>query len=79
MFGENKVICRYILRRKSNKIFLTIPKHSMQSGMGYEEAHQAALEYYNAKEFNLYSPDVIKSFPEYFNQMWHEFWGLERK
>jgi len=51
----------------------------MQNGMGYDEAHRAALEYYNAKEFNLYSPDVIKSFPEYFNQMWYDFWGIEGK
>lgn len=33
----------------------------MRTGMSYENAHEAALIYYNAKEFNLYHPEVIKN------------------
>ena len=48
----------------------------MASGMSYEEAHQAALEAHGASPFSLYSPEVIKQFPEYFNQAYRDFWGL---
>ncbi len=51
----------------------------MKNGMGYDEAHEAAKMYYNATEFNLYHPEVIKKYPQYFNNAWFEFWGIGGK
>ncbi len=50
----------------------------MRNGMNYKNAHEAAKVYYSATEFNLYHPEVIKQYPEFFNSSWFEFWGLER-
>ncbi len=50
----------------------------MKNGMSYEDAHEAAKAYYNATEFNLYHPEVIKANPKLFNNAWFEFWGIER-
>lgn len=46
--------------------------------MSYEQAHNSAKQYYNAKEFNLYHPDVIVEMPEQFNGAWYDFWGLDK-
>ena len=48
----------------------------MQSGMLYENAHQAALNYYNVSPFSVYDPSVIQEFIINFNQNWLNFWGI---
>lgn len=50
----------------------------MKNGMSYDNAHEAAKAYYNATEFNFYHPEVIKQNPKLFNNLWFEFWGIER-
>jgi hypothetical protein len=50
----------------------------MGRGTPYDEAHNAALEKYGVSVFSVYHPDVIQAFPEYFNENWFRFWGLER-
>ena len=50
----------------------------MKNGMNYNDAHEAAKAYYNATEFNLYHPEVVKANPKLFNNAWFEFWGIER-
>ena len=49
----------------------------MNNGMSYEEAHEAAKAYYNAKEFNFYHPEVIVRYKNQFNAAWLRFWGIE--
>jgi hypothetical protein len=51
-------------------------KKLMDRGMSYPEAHEAALEAHGASRHSLYSPEVMKQFPEYFNQADRDFWGL---
>lgn len=50
----------------------------MQSGMGYNQAHQAALDFYEVSNFSVYHPDVIKMQPGYWNNGWFNFWGITR-
>ncbi len=50
----------------------------MRGGMNYNNAHKAAKTHYNATEFNLYHPEIIKQNPKSFNNAWFEFWGIER-
>ena len=50
----------------------------MNKGMSYENAHELAKMYYNAIEFNLYHPEVIKQNPKLFNHAWFDFWNIER-
>ena len=49
----------------------------MESGMDYDTAHNAALKFYEVSNFSVYHPDVIKLFPEEFNDNWFKFWGLK--
>jgi hypothetical protein len=48
----------------------------MQSGMPYEEAHQAALDFYGVSPYSIYHPEVIQQFPDVFNSNWFKFWGI---
>ncbi|GFZ32152.1 hypothetical protein CSC2_26780 [Clostridium zeae] len=48
----------------------------MAGGMGYNAAHEAALEYYGVSRFSVYHPDVIKALSSEFNDFWKKFWGL---
>jgi hypothetical protein len=50
----------------------------MKGGMSYEDVHQAALEKYGVSPFSVYHPDVIRDYPEYFNQFWLNF-GRDNK
>ncbi|MEC4984030.1 MAG: hypothetical protein SAJ37_18905 [Oscillatoria sp. PMC 1068.18] len=50
----------------------------MASGLSYYEAHQAALNFYQVSNFSLYHPEIIKTFPERFNQSWFSAWGIEK-
>ncbi|MBF0688125.1 MAG: RHS repeat-associated core domain-containing protein [Cellulomonas sp.] len=47
----------------------------MDRGMGYEEAHGLAGQTHPT--FGNYDPEVIKQFPELFNQNWRNYWGIE--
>jgi hypothetical protein len=49
---------------------------NMAEGMGYDEAHQAALEELGHSPFGLYSKEVVEQFPELFNSNWRNFWGI---
>lgn len=40
----------------------------MKNGMSYDNAHEAAKEYYNATEFNFYHPEVEKQNSKIFNK-----------
>jgi filamentous hemagglutinin len=46
------------------------------AGMTYDEAHAAALAKYGVSNFNLYSPDVVRSFSSEFNDNFRAFWGF---
>jgi hypothetical protein len=48
----------------------------MRQGVGYEEAHAAALAKYGVSPYSVYAPDVVSKFPELFNSNWTEFWGM---
>jgi hypothetical protein len=43
--------------------------------MSCDEAHEAPKLYYNATEYNLYHPEVIKRYHQLFNKSWFEFGG----
>jgi hypothetical protein len=43
----------------------------------YTSAHQAALTKYAVSPFTIYHPDVIKTYPLYFNRNWRKFWSLD--
>ena len=47
----------------------------MNGGMGYEQAHEIAGQTHPT--FGNYDPEVIKQFPELFNQNWRNYWGIE--
>ena len=46
--------------------------------MGYNQAHQVALDFYEVSNFSIYHPDVIKMKPGYWNNGWLNFWGIRR-
>ena len=48
----------------------------MSRGIPYEEAHPAALAKYGVDPRSVYAPEVIQAFPDYFNNNWRAFWGL---
>ena len=48
----------------------------MSQGVSQEEAHKAALKYYNVSPYSLYPPEVIQAHPSMFNNNWRAFWGL---
>ena len=50
----------------------------MNRGLSYREAHQFALAKYGLSPFSVYHPDVIRAFPEYFNEAWFRFWGMRQ-
>lgn len=47
----------------------------MDRGMGYPQAHELAGQTHPT--FGNYDPEVIKQFPELFNQNWRNYWGIE--
>ena len=49
----------------------------MQQGMSYEVAHQLALEYYGMSPHAVYSPEVIKQYPEWFGTADKDYWGIK--
>jgi hypothetical protein len=46
----------------------------MDRGMPYDEAHKIAGRTHPT--FSNYDPEVIKQFPELFNQNWRDYWGI---
>lgn len=50
----------------------------MQQGYGYNEAHNMALEMHNVQPQALYSPEIIKEYPKWFNKMDFEYWEIEK-
>ena len=50
----------------------------MSSGMSYNQAHQAALDFYEVSNFSVYHPDVIKKDLGFWNDGWLKFWGITR-
>jgi RHS repeat-associated protein len=46
----------------------------MARGMPYDSAHAAALGKYGVSPFSIYHPAVVRSFSEFFNANWLEFW-----
>ncbi|HET9732000.1 MAG TPA: hypothetical protein VFP54_04930 [Acidimicrobiales bacterium] len=46
----------------------------MRGGMGYDEAHAAAMQTHPT--YGNYDPEVIKAYPEYFNDNWRGYWGI---
>jgi RHS repeat-associated protein len=46
----------------------------MGRGMAYDEAHEIAGRTHPT--FANYDPEVIKQFPELFNQNWRNYWGI---
>lgn len=49
----------------------------MQNGMPYEEAHRAALDFFEVSDFSVYHPDVIKMEPMEWNDAWKNFWNIK--
>jgi hypothetical protein len=47
----------------------------MDDGMRYQEAHELASRTHPT--FANYDPEVIKQFPELFNQNWRNYWRIE--
>ncbi|MBO3089224.1 beta-1,3-glucanase family protein [Cellulomonas dongxiuzhuiae] len=47
----------------------------MDNGAPYERAHQIAGETHPT--FSNYDPEVIRKFPELFNNNWRKYWGIE--
>lgn len=47
----------------------------MNRGTVYEQAHEIAGQTHPT--FGNYDPEVIKQFPELFNQNWRNYWGIE--
>ncbi|UUW92399.1 RHS repeat-associated core domain-containing protein [Pimelobacter simplex] len=47
----------------------------MDGGMSYVRAHELAGKTHPT--FANYDPDVIKQFPQLFNQNWRNYWGIE--
>jgi len=48
----------------------------MKQGLSYKEAHQQALEYHQVSPFSVYHPDVIRVYPDEFNNNWKRAWGI---
>lgn len=48
----------------------------MNRGLGYPDAHQAALSKYDVSPYSVYHPEVIRAFPDEFNSNWSKFWGM---
>ena len=46
-------------------------------GLGYDAVHEAALQKYGASPFSIYHPDVIRAMPEWFNNAWRGYCGIE--
>jgi hypothetical protein len=42
----------------------------------YYEAHAASLAKYAVDPRSVYAPEVIRAFPDEFNNSWREFWGI---
>jgi hypothetical protein len=49
----------------------------MKNGLVYDEAHALSLEKYDVSPFSVYSPEVIKAFPDSFGREFKKFWGIE--
>ena len=49
----------------------------MKKGMLYDESHALSLEKYDVSPFSVYSPEVIKAFPDSFGRGFKKFWGIE--
>jgi hypothetical protein len=45
----------------------------MAKGLGYDEAHVAALKKYDASPFSVYHPSVVEALPQWFNSNWRKF------
>ncbi len=45
----------------------------MQGGLGYDAAHQVALEFYQVSPYSVYHPEVIQANSEWFNDKWFNF------
>lgn len=50
----------------------------MSRGVSYDIAHDAAIARYDVSPFSTYHPDVIRAFPDLFNDNWFNFWGITR-
>ena len=48
----------------------------MNRGLLYDEAHIQALERYGVTEFDLYHPEIIKTYK--FNEAWWNYWMIPR-
>jgi hypothetical protein len=52
----------------------------MAQGMDFEGAqgliHQETLQALSQDAMSLYHPEVIEAFPEAFNSVWRQYWGL---
>jgi hypothetical protein len=49
----------------------------MNDGLPYEAAHNIALENLGHSPFEVYHPDVVENNPDFFNDNWRQFWGIE--
>lgn len=49
----------------------------MSTGMKYQEAHDAALEFFSHSPYSLYAREVIDALPDVFNNNWRNYWGLK--
>jgi len=48
----------------------------MDQGVGYDEAHQAALDEYGVDRMSLYSREVVSKYREWFDKPMREFYGV---
>ncbi len=49
----------------------------MDRGMNWETAHEITLVYFDISPFAVYDTGVIRAFPDYFNDRYRRFHGLE--
>ncbi len=48
----------------------------MSRGMDYDSAHAAAFKKYDVSPYSVYHPEVIRQYPDFFNQNWRSFWKI---
>lgn len=49
----------------------------MKQGYDYNTAHNMALDIHEVQPQQLYSPEIIKNYPQWFNKLDFEFWGID--
>ena len=49
----------------------------MKQGYDYNTAHNMALDIHEVQPQELYYPEIIKNYPQWFKKLDFEFWGID--